>query len=374
MAEELKDAVNAAIEDLIAKVREAYENAIRADYEIDRKSYYVGIGDDSAVADGYVEKLAEALGMTERFNNLAQEGLTVEDAFALIQEEMAEIAKADLITIGFNNVAATTNMFNTIAGMGKVDTDWMGLLGAEYTTYVDEALAEINAKLLEEGLDEATAALLTEAVNAYAYTYASRELYYPELVNAIHEISPEALVVIVGTYNDLEGVVLDMGGTEIAVGEYVQYLIDAANLQNLIYAMLTENTIYVDAPAVDTLFEEAVAEGSINVVGPQTYIFALMMGYMNPSETGHEYIKDQILNALNVTRATKLGDVNHDGLVDVEDAMLIQQYDAFLVGEEDLDLSVADVSGDGVVDVEDAMLIQQYDAFIIDVFPAEEEA
>jgi hypothetical protein len=165
-----------------------------------------------------------------------------------------------------------------------------------------------------------------------------------------------------------------MGGTEIAVGEYVQYLIDAANLQNLIYAMLTENTIYVDAPAVDTLFEEAVAEGSINVVGPQTYIFALMMGYMNPSETGHEYIKDQILNALNVTRATKLGDVNHDGLVDVEDAMLIQQYDAFLVGEEDLDLSVADVSGDGVVDVEDAMLIQQYDAFIIDVFPAEEEA
>jgi hypothetical protein len=75
-----------------------------------------------------------------------------------------------------------------------------------------------------------------------------------------------------------------------------------------------------------------------------------------------------------VTRATKLGDVNHDGLVDVEDAMLIQQYDAFLVGEEDLDLSVADVSGDGVVDVEDAMLIQQYDAFIIDVFPAEEEA
>ena len=68
-----------------------------------------------------------------------------------------------------------------------------------------------------------------------------------------------------------------------------------------------------------------------------------------------------------------LGDVNGDGWVDVEDAMLILQYDAFVLGEDGLDLRVADVSGDDFVDVEDAMLILQYDAYLIDRFPAVNE-
>jgi hypothetical protein len=66
-----------------------------------------------------------------------------------------------------------------------------------------------------------------------------------------------------------------------------------------------------------------------------------------------------------------LGDVNGDGLIDVEDAMLVLQLDALLIEESDLDVVAADVNGDGVVDVEDAMLILQYDAMLIDKFPAE---
>jgi hypothetical protein len=66
-----------------------------------------------------------------------------------------------------------------------------------------------------------------------------------------------------------------------------------------------------------------------------------------------------------------LGDVNGDDFVDVEDAMLILQLDAFILEESDLNMDVADVSGDGLVDVEDAMLILQFDAFLIEQFPAE---
>jgi hypothetical protein len=67
----------------------------------------------------------------------------------------------------------------------------------------------------------------------------------------------------------------------------------------------------------------------------------------------------------------KLGDVNGDGAVDVEDAMLILQLDAYLIDESDLNMDAADVNGDGVVDVEDAMLVLQFDAYLIDKFPAE---
>ena len=92
------------------------------------------------------------------------------------------------------------------------------------------------------------------------------------------------------------------------------------------------------------------------------------------SEAGHAYIAEQILNALNIVdnRTGLLGDANSDGVVDSIDAMLVLQYDALIIGENDLDLSVCDVNGDGLVDSIDAMYILQYDALLIEVFPVEE--
>ena len=77
------------------------------------------------------------------------------------------------------------------------------------------------------------------------------------------------------------------------------------------------------------------------------------------------------MNALNVTRGI-LGDVNDDGYVNSIDAMLIAQYDAWIIGADALNMSVADVNGDGYVNSIDAMLIAQYDAWIIDKFPVEQ--
>ena len=354
------------IDNVPAIVAEILYNTTHGKYEVDKDSYYVSIGDDSVVSGSYADLLAEALGLGEKFTNLAEAGLTVEMAIELVKANSAEIAKADLITVGFNNVTATNNLFGVFTGMVEVETDWESMVG-EYTEYVMIALEEVKAKLLEQGLSEDLADLVTEAVEAYAYTYAAREYYYPALINAIHEINPEALVVIVGAYNDLEGAVVEIDGTEIALGEYVQYLIDAANLENYINALLVNNTIYVDAPAVETIFEASVSN-STNIM---SYIYGIMGGMMNPNENGHEYIKEQILNALIIVKEGILGDVNGDGKVNNVDAMLVLQYDALLIKEDELDLTVGDVDGDGDVDNVDAMLILQYDAELISAFPAE---
>jgi len=66
------------------------------------------------------------------------------------------------------------------------------------------------------------------------------------------------------------------------------------------------------------------------------------------------------------------GDVNSDGWVDSFDASLIMKYDVMLIGDNDLELSVADVSGDGWVDSYDASLILKYDVMLITKFPVEE--
>lgn len=66
-----------------------------------------------------------------------------------------------------------------------------------------------------------------------------------------------------------------------------------------------------------------------------------------------------------------LGDVDCNGVIELEDAQMILKYEARLLDKE-LIVTVSDVSGDGVVDSNDAVLIQQYLAEKFEKFPAEE--
>lgn len=54
-----------------------------------------------------------------------------------------------------------------------------------------------------------------------------------------------------------------------------------------------------------------------------------------------------------------LGDVNHDGKVNIEDANLILKYSIGLCNKDDLDLKAADVNADKRIDKSDAMLIMK---------------
>ena len=73
---------------------------------------------------------------------------------------------------------------------------------------------------------------------------------------------------------------------------------------------------------------------------------------------------------LTVTEGT-LGDVDGNGKIELADAQMILDYEAKVL-EHGLSLFVADVSGDGVIDSNDAVLIQQYLAGKFTKFPAEE--
>lgn len=67
-----------------------------------------------------------------------------------------------------------------------------------------------------------------------------------------------------------------------------------------------------------------------------------------------------------------LGDVDDNGVVDVEDAYLVRSYinkDISLTDEQKL---AADVNGDGKIDANDITLIRQYVVKLITVFPAED--
>jgi hypothetical protein len=250
------------------------------------------------------------------------------------------------------------------------ELDWEGYLGEEGAAYVAEAMAELKALLEENGAGEMMGMnlsdVLTLAIESYAYAYMEFVINYVQVVDGVHAINPEAQVVLVGMHNPMAGVILDMEGTEIALGDYLEYIVKVSNAYAFGYAYIVPETIYVDAPAVETANET----GTQNAI---TFLMSMLMtgtAEFVPTEAGYAYIEEQIWNALNVYKQGLLGDVDSNGVVNHIDAMLVLQYYTEVIGAADLDLSVADVDGNGVINHVDSMLILQYYTEVIEVFPA----
>ena len=375
-------------------LEERYYNSTHADYTIFHDSLYLAIGDSTAVGpDSYVDKLAELLEIPHMTENLAQMDLTVEEAIALVKQNADLVGKADLITLGFSNINASTAMLNTL--IQDYENEWTVEVGKDVAYVIDKTLTELKdrmaaygvsneklklideaneaidmamvalyEKLVEEGLDEATTSMVMYAAEAYFVSYITRMAWYPALVEAVYDINPDAQIVIVGTYNDLEGVVVDIADKKIDMGMIVRALTAVANLENLTQAFIGDECIYVHASAVETVFEEADYD-NLNNLG---VVDSILNDEMLPSDNGHAYIAEEIREALNVEYKI-WGDVNGDRKVNCRDARLILKYAADLITENDLDLTWGDVNGDGKVNSRDARLILRLRAELIEHFP-----
>ena len=82
----------------------------------------------------------------------------------------------------------------------------------------------------------------------------------------------------------------------------------------------------MDAPAVETEFDAAEAADAMDFI--LTLIDEESREVLLATDAGHEYIKEQILNALTITvvEAGLLGDADSNGVVNTLDALLVLQY------------------------------------------------
>jgi len=395
LAEVAIDFVEEKLDEVIAAWEKAYIGATTGEYTVSEDSYYVSIGDSAVTGLGlgrneapFGDRLAEALGLdTEtQFAQLGLEGMRAEDLRYILDETYvpdaygtavvgddaaslrstyeAEIAKADLITVGIgsDNISlfVTAQLQRALAGRKLYDMDWNRYLGEAGTAYVMEELEGIRADLKESGLDDFTAGLVVTAVESYAYGYVGFAFNYTEALNRIHEINPEALVIVVGTFNPIDDMVIDVNGTEVAIGDLADGLVELSNLHFTIYAMLTPGTTFVTVPDTENFMDEAIAEGEYVDVTMMSYIMALLANEMHANANGHEYIKDRILNALTVNYDYPLGDVNLDGKVTAADVNLLYRYVGGLAELSELQKQIGDVNQDGVVTGADVNLLYRY--------------
>lgn len=354
------DSIKAKVKEVVDKANEIYQGSMSAEYEISEDNYYVAMGDvvasdymwDEPYASLVADELEAEYGYTGEFVNLAEKGMSVTGLLAALEDEAtaAEIEKADLITVGFSVNGLVETALTT------EDVDWSVYFG-DAAVEIEALIEEAKAVLAESGLPSDAVSAFTAVVEALPYTLVEYVVNYYKVAAEIHAINEEALVILVGMYNPLEGAVLNMDGEEFAIGEYFEALIDMSNVHLTACALLSDNTIFVEAKEVETWMEQET-----DTAAGMDFLFELLDGesdMLHPSDLGHDYIKEQILGALTIKTPEAwtglLGDVNLDGVVDTTDAQAIFNHFMGIVNNpEMIEVRNADLNQDGYIDTSDA--------------------
>ncbi len=354
----LIEQAKAFVEEVIAEFQNTVETSLVKDtYLLKEDSYYVAIGDISLADDNnYADLVAKELGLEEKYAVIPGVNFA-EDLEAVIAENADTIGQADFVTINLNHNAILDYAIDQAAasflGSTVTKAEWEAFVGEEGAAAIVKVIDEINKYLVENIPNEALAPILGVAIEQYAFATVSYAMHYAEAINAIHELAPDALVVVVGMYNAFDGLAYE----DIELGKYIDVLVKAMNVYGAVYAVITENTMYVDAPEVsfdgiseNATFDEYLVAYYKNNYGEEFYANA----------EGHEYIKEQILGK--VEKEYQLGDVNGDGKINIVDVdtlfRYVMKYDNSEWSEEQITRS--DVNKDDKINIIDVDKLFRY--------------
>jgi len=276
--------------------------------------------------------------------------------------------------------------------------NWEGYLGTDDTKRLEEALAEVEAKLIAEGIPETypvdlavlardylgievpaalkqmltinvpVAELATYFLECGLYSYVTFIMDFKGACNKIHEIAPDAELLILSMYNPADSMVFTFDGMILPYGELYGLMVKTLSLQLRDYAEATPKTTFVDIYDTESLADRELEDGRVYELTEYVEIMNNNSGDFHATPAGHVYMKDQILAALAPEAEGLLGDADGSGEVDYLDAMIVLQYHTGVIGEEELELRQCDVDKSGEVDYLDAMMILQYHTGVIGEF------
>ncbi len=268
-------------------------------YVPDKDSFYVAIGDETAAittrqVTTYVDMLANSLDIS--YKNLSQAQMTIQDAYSVIDKNQDLIKKADLISLGFSNYGATYFMCKYMAGQTEkvTDEDWEELVGEENMPLAKELLQMMFEQLEENDIANFGGYDLQGGLECYAYAFLSNAIHQAQVIEAVREVNADAVIMLVGTYNDLESVKLDVNGQEVAMGDLMKNLVNASNLLATRNADAYRRVVYVDAADVNTSLDVNASKYTT----PKQYVFAIVGRQGLPTAEGHKYIMNQIKGSM----------------------------------------------------------------------------
>lgn len=234
----------------------------------DGSNKYFSIGDVSAMG-GFASTLAEMLnGALDNtkidFDEYTEEKLRVDEVLEMISDPANDvyniidsIKDADLITLSFNPLTYAMSLANDGTYKLGEDTgwiDWSKYIKGDGAKYVEVAIKSLEQEMIDQvnarvsGSAKSTvldaASRVTQLIESYAFSYAAYLTQYPALVDQIHEINEDALVVIVGPANSFDGIELTYDGKSFTYNDRTvslgDYTFDHAGIE------VSEDSVSVD--------------------------------------------------------------------------------------------------------------------------------
>ncbi len=221
----------------------------------------------------------------------------------------------------------------------KQDMDWAALLGDEGDAFVRRQLANVRKSLISSGIPETyvhtvdVVELLVEAdvgikagklyewleedayfhveipvadalmysLESYLYSLISLQKDYADLITHLRDVNPHATMILLGQFNSYAGVELSWGDKVISLDRLYGTVAMGLSLTPLMCALLNSNVTYVDIAATETIYTAAGgAYDRMDLLTDPALTY--------PSEAGHAYILQQIMEAMNVTCEHVYGD------------------------------------------------------------------
>lgn len=342
-AQSIKDKLIQTVKECKQIVKKRYPIVDEGLYELADDNYYVSFGDDSALGDFYktvaklIDEDAEHPGYDIQNNseNMALTGMRIDDLLALVSGQdvatlgafsddyVEAVNKADLITLSFNPLTYASELAGANTDFNKLD--WAQYVGSKGADYVTVAIKTLEAELKDHVPSQASK--LTNVAAAYAYSYAALLTKYAETVDKIHEINPDAVVVIVGTANSFEGVEYTYGSHSIPIGKLFEEITDLMDAYFIAYT-LNRVDDSVDASSFDVTGDDLakIKTVFVRVRGAETELASTgvdsanlkgataseLASAINPlitkdavtlTEAGNAYVGKAIYEALHLTPA-----------------------------------------------------------------------
>jgi hypothetical protein len=208
--EKAQDYLNAIISAFLG------DDTFFTDYTVGEDSYYLAIGDDVA----YATVLAGKLGLTE-----AQYGVATWDGV-----DAADIAKADLITVGYSESMISGLVADVMNG--DADIDWAPIVGEDKVKYIDKAIDYVVKAIYVDRVENNYSVDLPEketvknTIEAYFYGYLRFAKDYTDLMQKIVTANPDATIVLLGNPNAFADLGLEITFGDITI-DLAKYLTEA---------------------------------------------------------------------------------------------------------------------------------------------------
>lgn len=250
-------------------------------------------------ANAMIDEMLESYGLTNKTMSELDWSKLLDDEQLVYVEQMKASLKEYLIeAIGYENYVIEIDMLEWIVENGGTIAAGTPLESVlSNPSFVESILGDSAVLVIEVPIVDA----IVFSIESYLYNFVEHTLQTSELISYINQNHPNTKIMILGHFNPLKDVVLDMGSNQIDLGVVFEGFAMLSVVRELAQFFTSENTAFVYLNNVETVYSASLngEKKSIDLLDLLS-MFSSGTDYFNISDEGHKQIAEHMMRYINI--------------------------------------------------------------------------